>query len=1394
MTSEELLHELSRQGVQVWAEGDRLRFRAPRGALTDELRAGLSQHKEMLLARLAPAAPAAPAPVPAPAPLVPAPAERFEPFPLTEMQAAYWVGRGGSFALGGTACHAYVEFDGELDPEWLATAWQRLVEHHDMLRAVVLPDGRQQVLESVPPYEIEVLDLRQEASEAKDARLAELRHELSHRIFPADRWPLFHILATRLDDRRVRVHFGIDLLIADAWSILQLFREWSRLYADPERPLPPLELSFRDCVLARAAARESAAWRRSRDYWLARVPDLPPGPRLPLARRDVAKGGPEFVRRTGRLEPAAWARLKERAREEGLTPSGVLCAAFAEALRAWSATPRFSLNVTLFSRSPLHAEIQDIVGDFTTTIPLAVEAPAGRGFAGRAQQLRDRLADDLSHAEMSGLEILREVARVRRDPEAAVLPVVFTSLLAERFAAGPPPTAWLGEMVYGISQTPQVWIDHQVFEEDGALVFHWDARDGLFPPGLLSDLFAAYRGLLARLAGDPAAWEEAPRLVPAAQLAERERANATAAPLPAERLEELFAASARRSPQAPAVLWAGGGLSYGDLDRRATGLARRLRDLGIGPGDRAAVVLEKGWEQAAAVLGILRAGAAYLPVDPGLPRERREHLLRHGEVRCAVTLRRLAEDPEGPEGLRRLCLDEEAGESGGRGGRLPGGTAGPEDLAYVVYTSGSTGLPKGVAIDHLGAVNTVLDINRRFAIGPEDRVLALSSLSFDLSVWDLFGLLAAGGAAVLPDPEARRDPAHWLERMRRHGVTVWNSVPALMEMLVEHLEGRGEALPASLRLVLLSGDWIPVGLPDRIRRLAPTARVVSLGGATEASIWSVFHPVERVDPGQASIPYGRPLSSQSFHVLSADLEPCPVWVPGQLLIGGAGVAKGYWRDPAKTAAAFVPHPETGERLYRTGDLGRYLPGGDLEILGREDLQVKIQGHRVELGEIESVLARHPSVRLAAVTVVGDAARDRRLAAYVVPGDGAPLDLAGLRRFCAERLPAYMVPALWTVLDRPPLTANGKLDRKALPPPAAVAGAEPVPAAAPGSGPVSPERVAGWIAELLGRPRLDPEADLLELGVSSVDLVRILNLLETKTGARPAIAAIYREPTAAGLARACAPAAAPPGPWGVGTPILAPEEREAFRRSRPGLRRGDEARPRKDLGPAAIPLEAYARRRSHRRFVLAPVPLADLAGLLGRLQEAEMSGEPKYLYASAGGLYPVQTYLYVKPGRVEGLEAGTWYYHPVEHSLVSLAPGALVEREAYDPYVGRPVFDEAAFSLFLVARAGAVAPLYGELGLHYATLEAGLMSQLLEAAAPDAGLGLCQIGGVDFARVRPRLALEDDHVLLHSLVGGRVEAGAEVKTGAERLLDRIRQLSDEEKKALLAARRGGGGHG
>ncbi|HZB94544.1 MAG TPA: amino acid adenylation domain-containing protein, partial [Herpetosiphonaceae bacterium] len=723
--------------------------------------------------------------------------------------------------------------------------------------------------------------------------------------------------------------------------------------------LPPLGLSYRDYVLATRAYATSAepGALRAQAYWSARLPSLPPAPLLPLAKSPSALAQPRFVRRTGRLETQTWQHLKAQATRTGLTFNAILCAAYAEILAAWSKSAHFTLNTLFANRLPLHPDVDRIVGNFSTTLLLEVDNTEADSFEARARRLQAQLWSDLDHSVVSGISVVRDLARTQGWTSRAATPVVFTSML--NMTSGWQKQRLPGvqaETVYSCLQTPQVWLDHQVYEEDGALVFNWDAVEELFPDGMLDDMFAAYSRRLAALAGDAGTWHaEDTILVPAAQIDRRAAVNATGAPLPDGLLHTPFLTQVLRQPDHPAVIAPDRTLSYAELDRRAAAVAHWLRQHDARPNTLVAVVMHKGWEQVVAVLGVLSAGAAYLPLDPALPPERLQALLAHAECSLVLTQPELDAHLDWPAHVRRHCIDAAVVPDAGGASLAP--CAQPTDLAYVIYTSGSTGLPKGVMIDHRGALNTICDLNQRFGVGPEDRVLALSALSFDLSVYDVFGTLAAGGTIVLPDARGSRDPAHWAALLAQHQITLWNSVPALMELLAGYIEQHPPRTPLPLRLILLSGDWIPIGLPARLQELLPQAQLTSLGGATEASIWSILYPITQVDPTWTSIPYGTPLRNQQWHVLDAALQPRPDWVPGELYIGGVGLAQGYWRDEEKTAARFITHPQTGERLYRTGDLGRYWPDGTIEFLGREDFQVKIQGYRIELGR-----SKRPSAR------------------------------------------------------------------------------------------------------------------------------------------------------------------------------------------------------------------------------------------------------------------------------------------------------------------------------------------------------------------------------------------------------------------------------------------------
>jgi amino acid adenylation domain-containing protein len=835
-------------------------------------------------------------------------------------------------------------------------------------------------------------------------------------------------------------------------------------------------------------------------------------------------------------------------------------------------------------------------------------------------------------------------------------------------------------------------------------------------------------------------------------------------PLGGQRLlHDPFLDQARKAPGAPAVISGDRTLTYAQVRDLASEAAAQIAGL-VPSGSLVAIIMDKGWEQVVAAVAAVMAGCAFVPIEASWPASRVASLLAKTGAPVVITQSGAASRLDLPGHVSVIMADQLTGAAQPTAPRAVSRAA--DDLAYVIFTSGSTGAPKGVMISHRGALNTVLDVNARFGIGPHDRMLAVSPFSFDLSVYDVFGTLAAGAAVVVPTEDERTNPSALARLARHQRVSVWNSVPVLMDLLLDSLQGQAGSWLPDLRTCMLSGDWIPLSMPDRIRAQAPGARVISLGGATEGSIWSILYEVGRVDPGWASIPYGRPMTGQTVRVLADDLTPCPPWTPGQIHIGGHGTALGYWDEPELTAAAFVADGQSGQRQYRTGDQGRLLPDGTIEFLGRKDEQVKIGGYRVETAEVEAALTQVPGVSRAAVVATGPRT-GQRLAAFAAGTASSTEVRAGL----ATRLPAHMIPAMITITASLPVTSTGKIDRAQLRRAADAAPGQPP--ARPGPGHPASAELAALVASIVpGEPQ--PARDLLEYGLTSVDVIRLCNAVERRFGQRPDLQSFYAAPTIAYLAASLAlqqaagevagqPAGgAPPGPWDGTAAITDPQEREAFRARFPGYPPAPASR----LLPAAPPqrMQQRARRRTLRDFSLAAIPARQLGSMLDSLRMVTIDGRGAFLYPSAGGLYSVAAYLHIRPGRVDGVAGGMYYYHPGVHDLVALAGDFDLAPEIHLGPVNRPAARAAAFTIFLCTDPGDSVPLYGRDAEQLAFLNAGYMGHLLCDSAARAGLALCPVHGIDFGAVRWLFPGGDRLVLLHALLGGLTPAPPESRQG------------------------------
>ncbi|WP_250399153.1 non-ribosomal peptide synthetase [Streptomyces cellostaticus] len=1327
-----------------------------------------------------------------------------DPRPTRALQEAYMVARTAAGDGSAEGCQCYQSFEVDaLDLEALADALRRLVDGHAVLRAAFTADGVTSRQHGPRQWRIPVIEAGDPA--AHPALRVLIREEMTNRPFPLGSWPLFDLRVTRDDSGFSVVHCAFDLLVADGLSIHRLYRDLWLLYADPAaRPVPA----------GPAPVPESAAAEQAR-YWRERLAELPAGPDLgrPGEPAQVGRGRTRLTGRTG-----GYRRLARRAAEYGLSPDDLLLAALTRAVSGSTEQP-YALPVVLWPETAEAARPGE--HSFMTWV---TAAPAELPLTAAAAQYRRVLDADLAEGGTGGLGEMRR--RVLRGSEAAY-PVVYTALvdLTDRpLPAGVRQGEWL-------TSTPGCALDSVAVAEGDELRYCWDIVPADFPAGLAEQMFAAFENDLRLLAED-ATWAD----TPSGGLTAQERHtvlytwNETTVPVPDDGpVHLLFQRQAASAPEAVALRWRGGTMTYGELNRRANRIAHRLIAAGVGPQQLVGVRIRRGPEMVAAVYGILKAGAGYLPIDPALPGTRVAAMLELGRAATVLTTSDTAAAPL-PAGVTTVETDTDPAISGPAAREDdPETRSTRDDTAYVIFTSGSTGTPKGVQVAHRSVRNLLNFCHRTFELRPSDLGLAVTSLSFDLSVFDMLGLLGGGAGAYLADETQQRDPELLLDILLTEPITLWNSAPTTLHQLTPLLTpDTGDPAAAHLRIVALAGDFIPLSLPGAIREAFPNAETIAMGGPTETTVWSNVYRVTTVDPGWRSIPYGKPIDNTRHYVLDEHLEPCPIGVEGDLYTGGECLAVGFRDQPELTARLFLPDPfvdSPGERMYRTGDRALWLPDGNLQIAGRGDRQVKIRGHRVELGEVEHRLRAHPAVQEAVAVLRDDEASsgDGKLVAYAVTDPAAPaVTAAELRAHTAEALPGYMVPNFVALLPSFPATANGKLDREALPWPLdAAPAAEPAepstaatdqgtetpstprPAPAPGPSATSPaglaEEIAAMFARHLGVDTVDPAQDLWEQGATSFTMVQVSAGLRKRYRQRVPVSALISEPTAAGIARILAgrlglqgrpePAAAPAAPEpqaGPGTvDMFSPQERDAFKAAAWNLRRPAPGAQRVALPETTVHPAYYDWRGSRRDYRDTPLPADALTRLLGLLREAPVEGGTRRLYPSAGDTYSVQAYVYVKADAVDGLAGGIYYYDPRGHALELVNAEPRIDRAVHF-YYNRPVFDRSAFGIFLIGQTRGITPLYQEVAERFLMLEAGYIGQLLMTGQAACGIGLCPVGTLTFDDIRDQFALDDGHVFLHSFMGGGVD-----RTGTAELRPPFaerpaRAAADEAPKAAEVA--------
>ncbi|NOZ56822.1 MAG: amino acid adenylation domain-containing protein, partial [Calditrichaeota bacterium] len=937
-----------------------------------------------------------------------------------------------------------VRLRGKLNPDVFERALNEVVRRHEVLRTAFVTDEegkpRAKVLEQLQ-VRLELQDLTDVPADRRLEVLTDLVREEARRPFNLASPPLLRARLYTLDEDDRVLLLNMHHIISDGLSLEIFLRELSAVYAayaeGKPSPLEPLKLQYGAFAKWQREWLESEALQKQLQYWKDHLQGVPGLLQLPLDHPRPKVQSYRGAKRTLELSPELTDAVRRLAARFRTTPYVITLAAYAALLHRYSGQEAFCVGTPVSGRT--RRELEELIGFFVNTLPLRFDFSAGESFADLLKKAQQTIQDALAHQDVPLERILDELDLER---DTSYNPLFQTVFIYEQNPLQKIDVGQLRVEPLAVDTgTAKFDLSLAIVENEEQLRCVWEYNTDLFAPETIEDLAKHFENLLHSATADPERAVEDLDLLSAEEridlVAKFSRSKEFAVPSD-ETVASLLARVANEHGSQAALRQSGQVLSYAELDERANRLANFLVERGVGPETLVGVALDRSFDLFVAILGTLKAGAAYVPIDPLYPRERIEHIVRDSRLPLLLTSEKLAGLFEGvSDGV--VSVDTEWEEIARYPKLAPRVRVDGENLVYAIYTSGSTGVPKGVAVRQRALLNHVLAMRQDMGLTPDDRVLQYISMSFDASGEEIYPTLASGATLVLPPSARELSAEELLDIVRSEGVTVLHLPVPIWHLIVDTLREQGKELPDSVRLVMVGGEAPSVQkLKEASQVLSHPIQFMNLYGPTEATITSTYYRLE-LTPEQAldaqAVPIGKPIANVRTYVLDSRLAPVPVGVIGELVIGGEGLARGYIGRPDQTAEVFVPDPFAGvpgARMYRTGDLVRLTRSGDLIFAGRADSQVKVRGLRIELGEIEHHLLRHPGVR-EGVVAAKQSERGTRLVAYVVAAGEKPSP-AELRDFLKSVLPDYMVPSAYVFLEELPTTPSGKIDMRRLPEP------------------------------------------------------------------------------------------------------------------------------------------------------------------------------------------------------------------------------------------------------------------------------------------------------------------------------------------------------------------------
>ena len=1007
---------------------------------------------------------------------------------------------------------------GALDVAALRTALNEIVRRHEVLRTTFAVENGAPVQVIVPAlqFALEVEDLRGLAEAERQAEAHRRVQAEAQAPFDLARGPLLRARLLRLGKAEHWMLVTLHHIISDGWSMGALWREVSTLYGAYSRgeasPLPELPVQYADYAVWQRGWFQGAVLEEQLDYWKEALAGLPVL-ELPTDRPRPPVASYHGRRLTFELGAELTGALRALARQEGATLFMTLLAAFQVLLYRYSGQEDLAVGVPVAGR--VRPQLEGLIGFFVNTLVLRGDLSGAPSFKEYLGWVRARALEAYAHQDLPFEKLVEALVTQRDQSRNPLFQVMFTQWRPENqvlHLAGLEPAA----AVAVDTETAKSDLDFTVIEQQGRCHVTAEYATDLFDAATIARMAEHWRVLLEGIVHDPKCRiGELPLLTAAERHQLLVEWNDTAADYPRDQcIQQLFEQQVERTPEAVALVFGKDQLTYREINARANQLAHHLRTLGVGPEVLVGICVERSLELVVGLLGILKAGGAYVPLDPSYPKQRLAFMLADARPKALVTQLRLIDRL--PNGAAQVvCLDLDWPTIATQPQTNPRCVTTADNVAYVIYTSGSTGNPKGVVSVHRAFVNRCHWMWELLPFGPNDVCCQKTAVSFVDSVWEIFGPLLHGVKNVIIPDDVLADPVRFVETLSANSVTRIVLVPSLLRALLDTDIDLDDKVP-KLSIWICSGETLPADLLRRFHDRLSRRTMLNLYGSSEVAADATWYSATP-EHQAARVPIGRPIANTQTYVLDANRELVPVGVPGELFVGGDGLARGYLRRTELTADRFVPNRfsvEPGAYLFRTGDRAQYSADGNLEFLGRTDFQVKVRGFRIELGEIEAVLVRQPQVRDAVVQLREDTPGDPRLVAYVVT-QGEPLAAAELRAALKQQLPDYMIPVAFAQLPALPLTPNGKLDRKALPAP------EREYSEAEYRAPRTPmeKALADIWTEVLNRPRVGIDDNFFDLGGHSLLAVRLMSRIRFDLNIDMSVRQLFDTPTVSGLAQA-----------------------------------------------------------------------------------------------------------------------------------------------------------------------------------------------------------------------------------------------------------------------------------